>query len=481
LVFLIVTTVSFGIAIFLYLGKRAVRQVKPAIAILPFRNLSADAGDQHFSDGLTIELIESLTRIESLKVVSWSSASRFRGKAKSLEELRTQLNAAAVLDGSVRQQGEKLHVTAQLVDTAKGNTLWSQTWDREMKDVFRIQEELAKSIVFGLRVQMSADPDQVLVPPKATNPEVYSDYLLARYHRNTTPKEGMRLSSEYANKALARDPNYAPPYALLAMNMVLGSYYDRVPGQEATTKAKDLASQAIKLDPKSAEGHSAYGAAVALGEWKFAEARNHLLKAIQINPGSAEARAIYVLAYLLPMAMLNDAEWEVRRSLDLDPLSFRSNFLAGYVVLLTPGRESEALTFYDKALEIDPASDDVVWDRGMALAFGGRKEEAIAAFRKRAELHQMQEWTCAPVECALLREKDKAQDRLKANQNNLDSIETAQAYSLMGRSIEALDHLNLAFRNRNRQLMFVNVDRRLTNLRGNPGFQKLLKRIGLEQ
>jgi TolB-like protein/Flp pilus assembly protein TadD len=477
IVFIMVTIMSFGIGLFLYLGSKSKSQPKPAIAVLPFRNLSPDPDNQYFSDGLTIELIEALTRIESLSVVSWNRAAPFRGKAESLEELRSKLNAAAVLDGSVRKQGNSIRVTAQLVDTARGNTLWSQTWEREVKDVFRIQEEIAKSIVYGLRVQMSADPDQVLIPPAAKNPEAYTDYLRARYHRNQFSDLGLKLSSDYARAAIEKDPAYAPPYALLASNVVLSGYYRNMPAQEAASQAKKLAAKAIELDPKTAEGHAAAGLALSMGEWKFAEAQTHFLKAIELNPGSAEARSVYALGYLLPNARLVEAEFELKRSLQLDPLSFLSNFLAGYVLQQTPGKEAEAVRFYDKAIEIYPGFNDLIWDRGMALAFAGKKEQAMAAFRSRGELARIRDWTPGCVEWALLGDKKNAQ--IMIDRNELDALEHARAYALIGATDQAIQALEKAFEERHPQLMFLKADRRLMSLRGDGRFQSLVKRVGL--
>ena len=476
LVFIIVTIMSFGIGLFLYLGGKSRKQVRPAIAVLPFRNLSPDADNQYFSDGLTIELIEALTRIEKLSVVSWNSAARFRGKAESLNELRSQLNAAAVLDGSVRKQGDRIRVTAQLVDTAKGNTIWSQTWERDSKDVFRIQEEIAKSIVYGLRVQM-ADPDQVLIPPSARNPEAFNDYLRARFHRSQFSNEGLSLSSKYAQTAIEKDPAFAPPYALLAGNLVLNGYYRNISAKDASEQAKQLAATAIQLDPRSAEGHAAMGMALSMGEWKFAEARTHFLKAIELNPGSADARSVYALGYLLPNARLIEAEFEAKRSVELDPLSFLSNFLAGYTLQQTPGKEAEAIRYYDKAIEIYPGFTDLIWDRAMALAFAGRRDEAMAGFRSRGELARIRDWTPGCVEWALLGNKKSALETIGRNER--DALEHARAYALIGDVDKAIVNLEKAFSERDPQMMFLKVDRRLTSLRGDARFQELVRKVGL--
>lgn len=477
-VFLFLTVVSFGVMGLLYLGQRAKKAEKPAIAVLPFRNLSADQDNQYFSDGLTIELIDALSHIENLRVISWNTANLYRGKAGNLAELRDQLNAAAVLDGSVRKQGDRIRVTAQLVDTARGNVMWSQTWEPESTDVFKIQEALAKSIVYALRVQMSADPSLMLIPQRAANLDAYNDYLRARYHRNAMSFDGLTKSSEYARKAIAEDPAYSPAYSLLAWNTAMLGYYRRLPLREAAAESRRLAEKAIELDPRSAEGHAALGTALAIGEWKFAEARQHTLRAIDLNPGSTDARVAYVLAYLLPLAHLDEAEMEMDRATKDDPLSFWTNFLAGYVAQQTAGHEAKAIAYYDKAIEVYPNFKDLVWDRGMALAFAGRKKEALAAFRACGNLNQETDWSPGPVEYALLGDKEKAIAEAR-RQTWLSPIERARAYALVGVNNLALDELEAAFAKTEPQLMFIKVDRRLRGLRGEPRFQALLEKIGL--
>lgn len=478
IVFLFLTIVSFGVMGLLYLGQKAKKAEKPAIAVLPFRNLSADPDNQYFSDGLTIELIDALSRIENLRVVSWNTANLYRSKAGNLAELRSQLNAAAVLDGSVRKHGDRLRVTAQLVDTARGNVMWSQTWEPDSTDVFKIQEALAKSIVYALRVQMSADPSQLLIPQRAANLEAYNDYLRARYHRNSMSFAGITRSSDYARKAIEADPAYSPAYSLLAWNTAMLGYYRRLPLLEAAAESRRLAEKAIQLDPRSAEGHAALGTALAIGEWKFAEARQHTLRAIDLNPGSVDARVAYVLAYLLPMAHIDEAEMEMDRATKDDPLMFWSNFLAGYVAQQTPGHEAKAVAYYDKAMEVYPGFHDLIWDRGMALAFAGRKQEALAAFRACADLRKETDWSPGPVEYALVGEKEKALAEAK-RQTWLSPIERARAYALAGETNLALPELEAALNKREPQLIFIKVDRRLRGLHAEPRFQALLEKVGL--
>ena len=189
------------------------------LATVPEPSLAAES--EYFSDGFTMELIDSLSKVEKLRVVSWNSAVRFRGKANELKELRGQLQAGAVLDGSLRKQGDRVVIDAKLVDTTGGETIWYGTYDRPSRDIFQIQEEIAKSIVYGLKVQLRVDPQRILVPPRTESAPAYDDYLHARSFRGQLSRASLQKSSEYAEKALSEDGKYSPAAALLASNLAL--------------------------------------------------------------------------------------------------------------------------------------------------------------------------------------------------------------------------------------------------------------------
>ena len=182
---------ALAITTLFWASNRAKQQVAPAIVVLPFRNEAGESGNEYFSDGVTTELIDALSKVEKLRVTSWNSAVRFRGKAADLRQLRDQLQAGSVVDGSIRQNKDRLRIAVQLIDTVSGQTIWSETYDRRDRDIFRIEEEIAKSIVYSLKVQLRVDPQRILVPPSTESTDAYKDYLRARYFRNQFTPESL--------------------------------------------------------------------------------------------------------------------------------------------------------------------------------------------------------------------------------------------------------------------------------------------------
>jgi TolB-like protein len=450
----------------------------PAVAVLPFRNVSDDPASDYFTDGLTIELIDALTKVEQLKVVSWNSAVRFRGKAGSLPELRDQLHAGSVLDGTVRRYGDRLLVTAQLNDTHGGETIWSGKYERQAKDIFQIQEEIAKSVVYSLKVPLRVDPQRILVPPRTESQEAYNDYLHSRYYRSQFSRDGLFKSNEYAEKAIAEDPKYPTSYGLLANNYALLGYFGVIPLAEAAGKARDLARKAIAIDSSSSEAHSALGAALGLGDWDWKAAQLELDRAMQWSPGSSGAHAFMAIAYLAPMGQFEAAEYEAGRSVELDPLSFLANDTAGYV-FLARGKYQESIDRYSAALEIYDGFPETHWNHGVALAAAGRKEEARAEFIRSCEV--LGGKSCGPGAAgyAILGEVDKSRALLE--RGGLKPIEQARAHAVLGDRDPAFDALSKAVDGRDPQVVFIQSDTTFTSLRNDPRYDVLLKRLNLHR
>lgn len=476
----ILIAIASGIGWLFWARGRAMERPIPAVAVLPFRNVSADPDNNYFSDGLTIELIDALTKVEKLKVVSWKVAEQFRGKAGSLEELRSQLQAGAVLDGTVRKDRDRLRITATLVDTMNGETIWSDTYERQARDIFRIQEEIAKSIVYSLKVQLRVDPQRLLVPQRTDSPQAFEDYLRARYFRNQFSREGLANSNKYAQQAIAGDPNYAPAYALLAMNTILSGYYKVIPMDEAAQKSKELARKAIAIDPSSNEAHAALGTALAFGDWDWKGAHDELQRAAQWSPGSPDAHAAFALAYLMPLGMLEEAEFESKKALSLDPLSLFATYQTGYV-LLARGKNAEAISRLETALSIYQNFPDLHWDYGMALAAVGRSKEAESEFLKTCELEGNTGCRLSCVGAALLGRSDEARKILDENSDRSRPIERARAWALLKNLDQAFLELNRAIDQRDPQVIFIQADPRLSNLRGDRRYAAILKRMGFAE
>ena len=405
---------------------RAMNQPIPGVALLPFKAEPPEFG--YFGDGLTIELTNALSKVEKLRVVSWNSAAQFRGKAGNLKELHDRLQAGAVVNGAVLKRGDRLLITANLIDTNGGETIWSETYDRPEREIFKIQEEIAKSIVYSLKVPLRVDPQRILVPVRTQSVEACQDYLRARAALGAFSLDGLARSSEFARKAIIEDPKFAPAYALLAANIGLfGSSFH---------KAKELARKTIEMDPSSVEAHAALGLALGMGEFDWKGARTELERAIQWSPGSADAHASMALGYLLPTGDPDGAEFEASKALELDPLSFFANRVAAEV-FLARGKYGEAIDRFRVALAISAEFQEVRREYAAARRAAGEPVGVDGAFNE----------ACA-----------------KAAAGDLDA-----AFASLD---EVVEH-------RDREVVFVKSDIRLTNLRKDPRFGALLKRLKL--
>lgn len=443
---LVVTVLAFialGIGWLFWARGRAMGRPTPAVVLLPFAAASPEAAS--FSDGLTIELIDSLAKVEKLKVVSWNRAAPFRGKAGQLRELREQLQAGSVVDGTVRKQGDRLHITVKLIDTNTGESIWSDTLDRPEREVFDIQERIAKGIVYALNVPMRIDPQRILVPPRTSSMPAYEDYLQARAWLGRFSRESLARSSEYAAKAIAADPKYGPAYALLAANYGLFEY----PTHESIAKAKDLAGKAIQMNASSGEAHAALGMALGIGEWDWPGARLELERAVQWSPGSADAHAALALGYLLPTNDPDGAEYEVRKALELDPMSFYANYAAAEV-LLSRNKLQDSLERFRAALAICGDFAEVHRDYSTALKAAGQTDLAAEELAKAGPA------TEGPLEDA----------RRAAGSADLDA-----AFAALDKAIDQHDV----------GLSLIQSDTRLANLRKDARYRPVLKRLKLRE
>jgi len=355
----------------------------PSIAVLPFANLSADKENEYFSDGLAEDIIDALTQVPGLRVMARTSAFSFRGKEVDVREIGARLNVENILEGSVRRAGSRLRVTAQLVKASDGYHLWSQRFDREMTDVFAIQDEISQAIVEKLRVRLTGD--RPLVKRYTENLAAYDLCLKARYHLTKVTQEGYELGRQYCEQAIALDPNYALAYVVLSEYCTGSSYWGFAKPRESLPKARSAALEALRLDDTIAETHSALGVVLGMGEFDWQGAEREFRRALELNPSSAVARYYYGHWFLLPLGRVEEALTEDRRALEMDPLDPFYNSQVGY--LLHASRQFEAAVAQLKhAIDLDPAFFESYWLLSITHAQTGRLDEAIAAAEKANEL-----------------------------------------------------------------------------------------------
>jgi serine/threonine-protein kinase len=359
----------------------------PSIAVLPFSNLSADKENEYFSDGLAEDIIDALTQVPGLRVMARTSSFSFRGKEADVREIGARLNVEHILEGSVRRAGSRLRVTAQLVKASDGYHLWSQRFDREMTDIFAIQDEISQAIVEKLRLRLSGD--RPLVKRYTENLAAYDLCLKARYHLRKMTHEGREAGRRYCEQAIALDPSYAPAYVVLAESHFWSLYWGSVDPRKSFPLAKSAALDALRLDDTIADAHSALGTVLGTGEFDWPGAEREFRRALELNPSSAAIRYDYAWCYamwfLYPLGRVEQALAEMRRALELDPLDPFYNTLAGYLLHCTRQVEP-AVAQLQHAIDLDPTFFFSYWLLSTALLVNGRLDEAIAAAEKANEL-----------------------------------------------------------------------------------------------
>jgi serine/threonine-protein kinase len=355
----------------------------PSLAVLPFANLSADKENEYFSDGLAEDIIDALAQLPGLRVMARTSAFALRGKEQDVREIGARLNVENILEGSVRRSGNRIRVTAQLVKASDGYHLWSQRFDREMTDVFGIQDEISQAIVEKLRVRLAMD--RPLVKRHTENMEAYHLYLRGRHCVYRMTAESLTKGKEYLERAVALDPNYASAYAEMAAFYGVSSFWGFMNPREALPKAKSAAITALTLDDTLAEAHVRLGCAMGIGDFDWAAAEQECRRALELNPTSPFVRYYYGSWILRPMGRLDEALSHLKDAVELDPLSAVHNAALAHVFFLS-GQHDQAIAQYQRAVDLDPGLHYPHWLFALAYSYMGRLEEAIAEAQKACEL-----------------------------------------------------------------------------------------------
>ncbi len=465
--------------------KESASEKKPAssIAVLPFVDLSPQKDQEYFCDGMAEELISALTKIEGLKVVARTTAFSFKGERLDVREIGKKLNVETLLEGSVRKAGNRVRITAQLVKVADGYHLWSEKYDREMEDIFDIQDDIAQQIVTVLKIKLIGEPNAPLVKRYTENLEAYHLYLKGRYYWNKRYEGLLQKGIECFEQALGKDPDYALAYTGLADSYSILGIYHFLPPKEAFSRAKAAAEKALKIDESLAEAHTSLGAIGFCYDWDWPGAEREFQHAIALNPSYALAHGYYAM-YLAFLGRFDDAIVEAKQAQELDPLSPLINALAGYVFFVAR-QYDQAILECQKALEIDPNSV-------VALAYivfpyfqKGMYEEAIAACQKVVALWKGSTMWLAGLGLVYAGSgrKEEAQKVLReleerSKQQYVGPLEFVWVYVGLGEIDQAFEWLNKAYEERN--LLFrLKAEPTFDALRSDPRFEELLQKIGL--
>jgi serine/threonine-protein kinase len=455
-----------------------------SIAVLPFTNMSADSDAEYFSDGITEEIINALTRVDTLRVASRTSCFALKGTGQDVRAIGEQLNASAVLEGSVRRAGNQVRITAQLISTFDGLHLWGERFDREMSDIFAIQDEISRSIVSTLRVKLTGDTDGPLVLPSTDDIEAYTLYLKGRYYWNKRYEVGLHRGLEFFQAAIARDPDYALAHAGIADSFSVLGFYGYLPPAVAFARARVAAERVMALDPALPDSHFSHGIIAFWHDWNWEVAENAFRTALALKPQQAEAY-IYLSQLRTMQGDFEAAIAEARRAQSLDPVSPLINAMAAWPYY-SSGQYQQAMEQCEKALEIEPAFPVALWISALADIEQGNYHRAIATAGTGVTLSQRSTFLVSTLGCAHARagHRAEAQEALteldqRARTGYVAAFHRAVIHACLGDKDRALDDLERAFAERNPNLVTIATLPLFREIRDLPRAMALRAQMGL--
>lgn len=455
-----------------------------AIVVLPLENLSGDKDQDYFADGMTDELTANLAKIRSLRVISRSTAMAYKGTHKPLSQIAQELHVDAVVEGTVLRAGQRVRITAELVQVSTDQHLWADTYESQIGDILALQNRVSSAIVDQIRIKLTPEDKERLAKNPSVSPEAYEDYLKGRYYWNKRSGEGFAKAIGYFEDATRKDPQYALAYAGLAdcYGIIGATIFGNLPAAEAAPKAKAAAIRALEIDPSLAEAETSLAIAKFNYDWDWAGAAEGFKRAIQMDPSYATAYQRYSL-YSIAMGRFGDSFEQINKARELDPLSISINSSLGWRFYLAR-QYDRAIEQLRNTLEMDPSYE---WARlilGQAYEQKGEYKLAIEELRKAVELSHN-----SPLMISALAHTYAATGNYSEAQRLLGHLEAqsktqyvspyyiAVVYLGMGKNELAMDWMERAFADRSNGLVFLRVEPELDPLRSNPRFVALQKQL----
>lgn len=458
-----------------------------SLVVLPMENLSGDANQDYFADGMTDELIASLARISSLRVISHTTSMEYKGKHESIEKIAHDLNVDAVVEGTVLRSGDRVRITAELVQVSTDRHLWADTYESPLGDILALQNQVASAIVSQISIKLTPQDKERLAANHPVNSGAYEDYLKGRYYWGKRSEEALDKAIQYFQSATEKDPQYALAYAGLAdcYGIIGAAIVGTVPTSQVAPKAEAAATKAVELDPALAETQTALATVQFNYNWNWAAAEAGFRRAIQLNPSYATAHQRYSL-YLMAMGRTQESLDEMSRARSLDPLSLSMNFSLGWRLYMAR-RYDEAIVQLRNTIEMDPTYLLAHIVLGQCYEQKGQYPEAIAELQKAASMSPGNPPVIAALGHAYAvagrrTEALKLLDQLTAQplRQYVSPFYIALLYTGLGDHGQAIAWLGKAFADRSNNMIFLNVNPQFDSLRSEPGLQNLLHRIGLQ-
>jgi serine/threonine protein kinase len=457
-----------------------------SIAVMPFADLSPQKDQEYFCDGMAEELINALIKIKDLKVAARTSAFSFKGKEIDVREIGKKLNVKAILEGSVRKAGNRLRITAQLINVADGYHLWSERYDRDIEDVFAIQDEISLAIVDKLKLKLLKEEKVDLLKRYTDNLEAYQLYLKGRYFWNKRYEIGVKKGIEYFQKAIERDPKYTLAYSGLADCYVIISWYGNIPQKEAYQKAREAALNALEIDDRLAEAHTSMAFLKLLSDWDWSGAEKEFKRAIELNPKYPTAHHWYAF-HIFFRAKFDEGISEMEKALELDPFSLIISCDLGWA-LYYARQYDRAIEVLKKTLEMDPNFVSAHSFLGRAYLQKSMYKEALAEFRKEKEPSRgwMQSVETVVGIARMRMGKKKEAQKILEDMIERSKHEYVSPYHIallsfnLGENEQGFEWLDKAYKERDHWLLNLNAEPMFDSARSDPRFKKLLKKIGFE-
>jgi TolB-like protein/DNA-binding winged helix-turn-helix (wHTH) protein/Flp pilus assembly protein TadD len=472
------------------------------LAVLPFMNLSGDPNQEYIVDGLTEEIITDLGQMspEHMGVIARTSAMAYKNTDKTIGQVGRELGVDYVLEGSVRSENGKARVSAQLIRVSDQTHLWAKNYDRDLKKLLEIEDELGQTMAQQVRLKLSPQREVEFAKMRTTDPAAYDLYLKGRYYWNQRTPPGIKQSIGYFQQAVAKDPEFALAYAGLAEAYNLSYNFGLFSAKESSLQAKDAATRALELDPSIAEAHAALGKVKSHYDFDFPGAEKEFLRAIELNPNSASAHFFYSNSYLLPMGRIPEAIAENNKALELDPLSIpMNNFLAH--TYAWAGDYEKSYAQFQRTIEMDPTFPLAHNFLASTLESQGRYREAIQEFQKSQLLFGIDPNLAAKEAAERLAAFEKGgekgywqhllQEMLQAENREQPMLHhpgdpgptgIAGLYARLGDKDNAFHWLDRAYEEREGQILtLLKVLPDFDSLRGDPRYGALLRKLGLPE